>query len=118
MEQEEKTVGERWVELDNYSKEYFIKEIMNTGEAFPPTGPFFVSYWSRDCDMCETSRVYKVDTYEELLENFIDYIDGLEWQEGPSSWSLVPEDEYWGDHVDTRDRVMEAYENGGNGYWV
>lgn len=65
--------------------------------------------WSRDCDMCEsTSRgfSYGHKAYNKML-------DGVEyWAEGPVEYTLLSKAEYEDVETGSRDRIMEAYENG------
>ena len=78
-----------------------------------------VRSWSRDCDMCESTRTYKLETKQELVHSIMGEIKGWEWAEGPSGYEFIPVDEYGGEEYRTRDRVMEAYENGnGSSIWV
>lgn len=74
-----------------------------------PLPPYHVYQWSRDCDMCESSDVSVHMSYISLVKSYSGYIENLEWAEGPSSWEIVePQPEFHG----TRDRAMEAFENG------
>jgi len=82
-----------------------------------PIPPYRVVRWGRDCDCCESTSIYTVDTYLDLVIDFVNYVDSLEWAEGPETWGLtdltIPEGS------SQRDRVMEAYENGrGNSIYV
>jgi hypothetical protein len=84
--------------------EYFFKQL-----AEHPLPPYYVYTWSRDCDMAESSNVREVLTYIDLTRSYATFVDGQEWAEGPRSWELVdPQPEV----SHTRDRVMEAFENG------
>lgn len=84
--------------------ENFFKQLA----AFP-LPPYHVYTWSRDCDMCESSRIDIYQSYITLTQSYSGYIEGLEWAEGPSSWEIVePQPEMH----HTRDRAMEAFENG------
>lgn len=83
---------------------YFFKQL-----AERPLPPYHVMTWSRDCDMCESTRITVCQSYISLTKSYASYIDNLEWAEGPSSWQIVdptPEIHH------TRDRAMEAFENG------
>lgn len=80
--------------------------------------PIYAFAFSRDCDMCESSSYHKFNSraefnrYEEsLYENaegttYINKISELEYLENANEPPYV------------RDRVMEAYENTGQGYYV
>lgn len=84
--------------------QYFFKQL-----AEHPLPPYHVLTWSRDCDMCESSNVRIHHSYISLARSYANYIENLEWAEGPSSWEIVeptPEMHH------TRDRAMEAFENG------
>lgn len=74
-----------------------------------PTQPYYVQTWSRDCDMYESTRVTRVDSYIDLIKNYGSYLRGLEGAEGPSSWQLIEptEEGSW-----NYDRALAAYENG------
>lgn len=78
-------------------------------------GWIFIEVWSRDCDMCESSRVYKFQS----VKKYNQYLNRIgEWAEGPVSVRLVSKDQYdaYAKPNNTlgrvRDRIMEAYENG------
>lgn len=105
---------ERDIQLTLREIDYFMQQLVEYGSE----GPYYVQYWSRDCDMCESTSHYTVETLEKLMDRYIGYVAGLEDQEGPSSWTLLSDYVYCGDQRHVRDRVMEAYENGGNCYAV
>lgn len=77
-----------------------------------PLPPYRVVTWSRDCDMCESTRVRTYMSYISLIQSYASYIENLEDAEGPSSWNLVDPNEYPEDGSHSRDRAMEAFENG------
>lgn len=85
----------------------FFKQLANH-----PLPPYRVMTWSRDCDMCESTRVRTYYTYISLTQAYASYIENLEWAEGPSSWELVDPKEYPEEATHSRDRIMEAFENG------
>lgn len=87
--------------------EYFFKQL-----AEHPLPPYYVLKWSRDCDMAESSSISVYHSYISLTQSYAAFIESREWAEGPSSWQIVNPvpDEDLGTH--TRDRAMEAYENG------
>lgn len=74
--------------------------------------PIYYDYYSRDCDMCERSYVEKFQgsrkAYKKMKEN------AYEWAEGPMEFNEISKDEYnqRAGIVNTRDRILEAYENG------
>lgn len=80
--------------------------------------PIYYSYFSRDCDMCEVSYVREFlggrKNYEKMKEK------SYEWAEGPTYFTEISREEYEMEKGEyhMRDRVMENYENGGNGYLV
>lgn len=84
--------------------QYFFQQL-----AAHPLPPYHVATWSRDCDMCESSRVRVYMSYISLTQSYASYIDGLEWAEGPSSWEIVDSQP---EMTHTRNRAMEAFENG------
>jgi hypothetical protein len=88
------------IELSNCLKEY---------------GWIYIETWSRDCDMCESSSVSKyqsIKAYHKAVER------ACEWAEGPVTFTIITKDQYNayakpGNRLGrTRDRIMEAYENG------
>lgn len=87
----------------NFS-DYFYNQLKNFG-----VPPYYRMSWSRDCDMCESTNVRRIDSYTELIKDYQSYLRGLEWAEGPSSWQLIEETES-GDW--SHDRALSAFENG------
>jgi hypothetical protein len=78
----------------------------------------YYEYFSRDCDMCEVTYVR---SFEGGKKRFLEMCErSYEGAEGPMSFTTISKEEYEerrGErHI--RDRVMENYENGGNGYFV
>lgn len=71
--------------------------------------PVYAVYWSRDCDMCESSSAYKFPTYWHYLR-FVD--DAYSWAEGPFGCQIVTKKEYLQHEGYFRDRALEAFENG------
>lgn len=74
--------------------------------------PIYYSYFSRDCDMCETSYV---DVFKAGKKAFLKMQeDACKWADGPMSWTPISKEEYEAEKgmVHHRDRVMEAFENG------
>ncbi len=74
--------------------------------------PIYYSYWSRDCDMCESSGV---GVFYGGMKKYLKWQEeSLEWAEGPSGSSFISKEEYEAEkgHTSHRDRIMEAYENG------
>ncbi len=78
-------------------------------------GWIYASVWSRDCDMCESTSVFKTQSLKKYNKRIQ---DAYEWAEGPVSFSIITKEEYDafkkpGNRLGrTRDRIMEAYENG------
>lgn len=83
--------------------------MLNEGLREFPNAPYTVCTWSRDCDMCESTRVRTYPSMFGLIRSLIGWWDGLEWAEGPESWSIV---EPAPDSNHTHDRVMAAFEDG------
>jgi len=80
--------------------------------------PIYAFSFSRDCDMCERSSYHKFNSRAE----FSRYEEGLyEDAEGTTYLNRISALEYL-EHANeqpyVRDRVMEAYENTGQGYYV
>jgi hypothetical protein len=73
--------------------------------------PVYYSYFSRDCDMCESYNAYEYKNYYQARNQ---QAESYEWAEGPMSYDEISKEEYQdlSGHYHTRDRVMEAYENG------
>jgi hypothetical protein len=77
-------------------------------------GIIYYSIQSIDCDMVESYRVYK-STYFKKLKDWDDYVEKTYvWAEGPTSIEMLTKEEYELalDQEYSRDRIMEAYENG------
>ena len=78
-------------------------------------GWIYASVWSRDCDMCESTSVFKTQSLKKYNKRIQ---DAYEWAEGPMSFSIITKEEYDafkkpGNRLGrTRDRIMEAYESG------
>jgi len=73
----------------------------------------YVSIWTRDCDMVEGTYTQEFESYRDYYNYFSDY-DNCSF-EGPTEVTIISKDEY--DELNenppkSRDRVMEAYENG------
>ncbi len=77
-------------------------------------GFFCMEVWSRDCDCVESTHVSKYTSLEELDQS---QQDAAEWADGPMTWTYVSPLEADAEPTQ-RDRVMEAYENTGQGYFV
>lgn len=98
-----------WVDLDDLIMEKRIQD------AIKADGYAYFQIWSRDCDMCESTRTTKVRSVKAYKKLIHDLAEGAE---GPVSCNLISKEE-WKDFQPThRDRVMENFENGGNGYWL
>jgi len=82
-------------------------------------GCIYVKTWSRDCDMCESTHVLKVDSVDEYYDALESFCEGLE---GPGSFTRCTKKEYEAERANptpTRDRITEAWENGnGNSIYV
>ena len=65
--------------------------------------------------MCESTSVFKTQSLKKYNKRIQ---DAYEWAEGPMSFSIITKEEYDafkkpGNRLGrTRDRIMEAYENG------
>jgi hypothetical protein len=117
IKQHEEEKFRRKVIADFERKLERIKLEMEMNVSLAKYGWIFVKGWSRDCDMCESTRVYKfqsIKAYYKLEKNF------YEWLEGPGYLNLISKDEYDSEHKEptrSRDRILEAYENG-NGFSI
>jgi hypothetical protein len=80
--------------------------------------PIYAFAFSRDCDMCESSSYHKFNSRAEFKE----YEESLyENAEGTTYFNRVSERVYLenaNEQPYVRDRVMEAVENTGQGYYV
>lgn len=103
-----------------------IRTIKNRLEDFKDAlfhKPIYYEYFSRDCDMCESSYCAVFRKGKKAFEKM--KMESYEWAEGPMSFTPISKADYEQWHVETngrtshRDRVMEAYENGrGNSIYV
>jgi len=78
----------------------------------------YMDYFSRDCDMCETSSVSKFPNYYSYR---VAEASQAEWADGPFSYTPISKNEYKDrkGFSSSRDRILEAYENGnGNSIYV
>jgi len=75
-------------------------------------GWFYVGTSSTDCDCVQSYDVRKFQS----LKSFRKYCEGVyNWAEGPTSISIISKKEYDEERhhpTRSRDRIMEAYENG------
>jgi hypothetical protein len=99
-----------------YSGElYGLNSDIEALECLRQYGWIYASVWSRDCDMCESTSVFKTQSLKKYNKRIL---DAYEWAEGPMSFSIITKEEYDafkkpGNRLGrTRDRIMEAYENG------
>ena len=69
----------------------------------------YIYFWSRDCDMCESTTFHKIYG-QKALDRFIE-ASALD-AEGPQGWDRITKEEFELSTDSTRDRIMEAYENG------
>ena len=81
--------------------------------------PIYYYHFSRDCDMCERSYVDKFQGSRKAYETYKNMC--YEGAEGPMSFEEINKSEYEESKgiTHTRDRILEAYENGnGNSIYV
>ena len=76
-------------------------------------GFFCMELWSRDCDMCESTSVGKYYSVEELEKS---KEEAWEWAEGPMTWTYISVADAQEFEPSFRDRIMENFENGGDGF--
>lgn len=74
-----------------------------------PGRKIYAIKFSRDCDMCESTRPV---CYKNWFAYQYELLHIGDWAEGPVSIDIVSKGEYEDFTPTTRDRVMEAYENG------
>lgn len=75
--------------------------------------PIYLETFQRDCDCVEVTRYVKVANGWRLKRYYNDMdVEGVYYD------SVVSKQEYLNGSTSYRDRVMESYENGGNGYYV
>jgi len=92
-------------------KEEIVQQIDNYGGVY-------LHICTRDCDMVESdyTSFWEVADWNEWTAEIDRFSDGLE---GPCSMNLISREEHKGHQTTSRDRVMEAYENGrGNSIYV
>ncbi|MDH5523068.1 MAG: hypothetical protein OEY01_03560 [Desulfobulbaceae bacterium] len=90
-----------------YALEKDLNRILDEDEGEPE--PVYVSYWFRDCDLCESSGAYKFNSFIEYKQWERDFLSDAE---GPQSYSIITEEDFKEIVPFTRDRVLEAFENG------
>lgn len=73
------------------------------------TETIYIYYWSRDCDMCESTTFHKIHG-QKALNRFLDV--SAQDAEGLQGYDTITKEEYDNSTSSFRDRVMEAYENG------
>ena len=78
-------------------------------EAFDTYGYIYMSKWERDCDCAEWTVRFKFNSLEECWATIEDSYNGAE---GPVAWNLLNPEEWECVTEGTRDRVLEAFENG------
>ena len=76
-------------------------------------GHFCMEVWSRDCDMVESTHLGKYSTVAEFRAS---QEESWEWAEGPITWTYISIDEALDFKSSQRDRIMENFENGGDGF--
>lgn len=94
-----------------------VKEEIKMSESLMKHGWIYVSAWSRDCDMCESTRVYKFQSIKAYYKAYNSFGESLE---GPGSFDIITKEQYDGERREptrSRDRIMEAFENG-RGYSI
>jgi hypothetical protein len=99
--------------LDSFDRDIQrLEEEIEMNKSLANYGWIYVKAWSRDCDMCESTRVYK---FQSIKAYYKAYDSFCEWLEGPGSFHPITKDEYddeMREPTRSRDRIMEAYENG------
>lgn len=78
-------------------------------------GGFCMVIWSRDCDMVESERIAQ---YSSIKEFYRSEEKEREWSEGPLDIQYISMEDAMNFNPTTRDRIAEAFENTGQGYWV
>jgi hypothetical protein len=104
--------------IDDFNRKIdTIENEIEMNKSLVKNGWIYVKAWSRDCDMCESTRVYK---FQSIKAYYKAYDSFCEWLEGPGSFHLITKDEYddeMREPTRSRDRIMEAFENG-RGYSI
>ena len=77
-------------------------------------GGFYMVIWSRDCDMVESERIAQYSSIKEFYRSE----SQCEWSEGPITRRYISMEDAMNFNPTTRDRIAEAFENTGQGYWV
>jgi hypothetical protein len=106
------------VVLDDFNRKIErVNEEIKLSESLIKYGWIYVSTWSRDCDMCESTRVYKFQSIKAYYKANDSFGESLE---GPGSFSIITKEQYDEERREPtrdRDRILEAFENG-NGYSI
>lgn len=76
-------------------------------------GRFYMEVWSRDCDMVESTHLSWYESVKELRQSQ----EGC-WEdaEGPITWTYISPESANHFEPSQRDRIMENFENGGDGF--
>ena len=117
IKQHEEEKFRRKVIADFERKLERIKLEMEMNVSLAKYGWIFVKGWSRDCDMCESTRVYKFQSIKAYYKAYDSFGESLE---GPGSFSIITKEQYDEERREPtrdRDRILEAFENG-NGYSI
>lgn len=89
-----------------------VKREIEMGKSLAKHGWIYVSEWSRDCDMCESTRVCKFQSIKAYYKAEQSFAEGLE---GAGSFCVISKEQYDDERREptrSRDRIMEAFENG------
>jgi hypothetical protein len=106
------------VVLDDFNRKIErVNEEIKLSESLFKYGWIYVIAWSRDCDMCESTRVYKFQSIKAYYKAQKRFGESLE---GPGSFYMITKEQYDDERREPtrdRDRIMEAFENG-RGYSI
>lgn len=108
---------ERLVLSDFNNKIERVKEEIKLSESLIKHGWIYVSAWSRDCDMCESTRVCRFQSIKAYYKAMKEFGESLE---GAGSFVMITKEQYDDERREptrSRDRIMEAFENG-RGYSI
>jgi hypothetical protein len=72
--------------------------------------PAYFEVYRRDCDLCESTNYYR---YPLFILGYLELKREAElWDEGPFCFGTISKKEYLESTPQTRDRILEAFENG------
>ncbi len=87
-----------------------LKLSIKAKAAYLQIWPVYFETFSRDCDCAESTRAYRFPCYWLAIRNLSAKAD--DWSEGPFHYHQISRREYDAFEPSTRDRILEAFEDG------